>query len=158
MRRVSEKLIDFAGLQVTRSGKKGCGSCRLQIGRQATVSVLGKNLDILEVPRLFYYFNVLFWYICCSRPLAIPRVHFKIHDFIRGVDLAQIAQRRLRKKTRKRGLRRTCSKLWALVMVVSMMVLCQECVTTADRKARENRAQDVKDRSKVRAAAIFRLS
>ena len=124
MRRVSETLIDFAGLQVTRSGKKGCASCRRQIERQAVVSCLAQYLDTSQVPRLFYYFNELFWYICCWCALVIPRAHFKIHDFIRGVDLAQIAQRRLRKKTRKRGLRRTCSKLWALVMVVSMIRWC----------------------------------
>ena len=124
MRVMNQRLIDMAAIPGTRSKKKACGSCRLQKERQAMVSVPGKNLDILEVPRLFYYFNVLFWYICCSRPLAIPRVHFKIHDFIRGVDLAQIAPRRLRKKTIKRGLRRTCSKLWALVMVVSMIRWC----------------------------------
>ena len=115
MRRVSEKLIDFAGLQVTRSGKKGCASCRRQIERQAVVSYCTEYLDTAQVPRLFYYFNVLFWYICCSRPLAIPRVHFKIHDFIRGVDLAQIATISLRKKTIKRGPISTCSGLWVLL-------------------------------------------
>ncbi len=34
-------------------------------------------LDILEVPRLFYYFNVLFWNMCCSRPLVTPRAHYQ---------------------------------------------------------------------------------
>ena len=38
MRRVSETLIDFAGFQVTRSGKKGCASCLRQNERQAVVS------------------------------------------------------------------------------------------------------------------------
>ena len=115
MRRVSEKLIDSAGLIFTRSGKWTCNSCRHQKERQAMVSVPGKNLDILEVPRLFYYFNVLFWYIYCSRPLVIPRGHFKIHDFIRGVGLAQIATITLRKKTIKRGPTSTCSGLWVLL-------------------------------------------
>ena len=115
MRRVSETLIDFAGFQVTRSGIKGCASCRRQNERKAMVSVPGENVDILEVPRLFYYFIMLFWNMSCSCALVTPRAHFKIHVFIRGVDLAQNAKLPLRSTTRKRGPTSTCSGLWALL-------------------------------------------
>ena len=93
---MSQRLIDMADIQGTRSKKKACGSCRLQKERQAMVSVPGKNLDILEVPRLFYYFNVLFWYIYCSCTLETLRVRSAILVFIRGVDLAQTAKIPLR--------------------------------------------------------------
>jgi hypothetical protein len=54
IRRMSENLIDVVGLQVSRSDKKVCASCRRQNERQAVVSSVWNNLDTSEVPRLFW--------------------------------------------------------------------------------------------------------
>ena len=134
MRVMNQRLIDMAAIPGTRSKKKACASCRRQNERQAMVSVPGKNLDILEVPRLFYYFNVLFWYIYCSRPLVIPRGHFKIHDFIRGVGLAQIATITLRKKNNKARSDKYLFRALGIAVDNSdkRSELCQDCASLRD--------------------------
>ena len=115
MRRVSQKLIDLAGVQVTRSDKWTCNSCRHQKERQAMVSVLGKNLDIVEVPRLFCSIYMQVRSLIWPWSFLTPRGHSDILAFIRGVDLAQNAKLPLRSTTRKRGPTSTCSGLWVLL-------------------------------------------
>jgi hypothetical protein len=96
MRRVSEELIDFAGLQVTRSGKWTCNSCRHQKERQAMVSVPLEYLDTFQVPRLFCSIYMQVRSLIWPWPFLTPRGHSDIIAFIRGVDLAQTAKNPLR--------------------------------------------------------------
>ena len=84
MRRVSENLLDFAGFQVTRSGKKGCASCLRQNERQAVVSYCTEYLDTAQVPRLFYYiFNASMEPMLAVRTCDSP-VRISIFLFLSG--------------------------------------------------------------------------